>query len=134
MVLIQSMTYFKVSVIISNIFVSFYSFRRFPTSDQLFFFRNGNGGTVLKPTRGPTYWDSCVAPTFGQQLGAVQCSPKSSEQTWVFNRVRTNLYQIRQISSGTCLKAKSRYDGADVSLERCNSFDNMQLWRVCTSK
>ncbi|CAL8109344.1 unnamed protein product [Orchesella dallaii] len=110
------------------------SWQKFPTSDQLFFFRNGNGGTILKPTRGPSAIDSCVAPSFGQQISAVQCSPKNSDQTWKFTRIRTNLYQIRQISSGRCLKAESRFDGGNANLQACNVLDTMQLWRVCTSK
>lgn len=103
-------------------------------SSQLFFVRNSGKGSVLKPTRGPTYWDSCVAPTFGQQLSAVQCSIKDEVQQWSFVRVRTNIYQIRQVSSGSCLRAQSTGDGSNVSLGRCNYFDNMQLWRICTSK
>jgi len=109
------------------------TWQRYPTSDQLFFFRNGNGGTTLVPTRGPVL-NSCVAPSFGQQLSAVQCLPKNSDQTWKFISVRRNIYQIQQISSGTCLRAKSRSDGSDVNLVRCNYLDSMQLWRICTSK
>jgi len=111
------------------------TWQRYPTSDQLFFFRNGNGGTVLKPTRGPSNIDSCMAPTFGQRLSAVECRPKNSDQTWKFVQVpaRRNIYQIQQISSGTCLKAQSRSDGADVGLVRCNYLDTTQLWRICTS-
>lgn len=88
---------------------------------------------MLNPTRGPTV-NSCVAPTFGQQLSAVECRPKNFDQTWKFVRVRTNVYQIRQSSSGNCLRATSRYDGANVSLVRCNYVDPMQSWRICTSK
>jgi len=101
--------------------------------------QNGNGGGVLvKPTVSGMFGkQACLSTTsFGSRLVGVECSVtgKDFNQIWKFMRVRNNQYLMQQISSGKCLRADSTRNGVFGTLERCNSWDNMQVWRVCTSK
>jgi hypothetical protein len=110
-----------------------------PSSTQLFKFNNGNGGSIVKTAVSGSFGggDTCLSTTSrGNVLIGERCSVtgKDFSQTWRFNKVRLNLYQMSQISTGNCLRVDSNRVGAVASLVRCNAFDNFQLWRICTSK
>jgi hypothetical protein len=59
---------------------------------------------------------------------------KDRRQTWRFNKIHSNLYQVVNLETNQCLRVDSTRVGVVPAFVKCNFSDIFQLWRICTSK